>query len=39
MLGKGFLYVDLVRYTAGILIAYIVDSWFKIGKSNRQPGT
>ena len=38
-LGKGFLYVDLVRYTAGILIAYVVDSWFKIDKSNRQPGT
>ncbi len=38
VLGKGFLYVDLVRYTAGILLAYVVDSWFKIDKSYK-PGT
>ena len=39
ILGKGFLYVDLVRYTAGILFAYVIDRWFIIDKSKWQPGT
>lgn len=38
VLGKGFLYVDLVRYTVGILLAYVID-WFMINKSKRQSGT
>ena len=25
MLGKGFLMIDLIRYTAGMVIAYVLD--------------
>ncbi|WP_235753901.1 DUF2809 domain-containing protein [Psychrobacillus sp. INOP01] len=28
ILGKGFLGVDLIRYTIGIVIAYVMDKWF-----------
>jgi len=27
ILGKGFLYIDLVRYAIGILAIYLVDKW------------
>lgn len=28
ILGKGFLWIDLVRYTVGIMISYGLDQWF-----------
>lgn len=28
ILGKGFLWVDLIRYSAGISIAYALDRWY-----------
>lgn len=30
ILGRGFLYIDLVRYAAGIVIAYVVDRFILI---------
>lgn len=28
ILGKGFLWIDLVRYTVGIMLSYGLDQWF-----------
>ena len=28
ILGKGFLWIDLVRYTVGSMLSYGVDQWF-----------
>ncbi|MFC5651309.1 DUF2809 domain-containing protein [Paenibacillus solisilvae] len=30
VLGKGFLFVDLARYAAGIAIAFAVDQWINV---------
>ena len=32
VLGKGFLPIDLLRYTTGILIGTIIDKWFLFNK-------
>ncbi|AIQ17660.1 hypothetical protein H70357_14075 [Paenibacillus sp. FSL H7-0357] len=29
ILGKGFLLIDLIRYSAGILFSYVGDLWFR----------
>lgn len=29
ILGKGFLWIDLVRYTVGITLSYALDQWFQ----------
>jgi len=36
ILGRGFLFIDLIRYTAGILIAAVIDKWILIFRINKQ---
>ena len=35
ILGKGFVFIDLVRYTIGIIVAFVLDKWIFLQRKRK----